>query len=66
MTISRFRALLAALMLAFTMSVAFTGCSSSEEEPPPDSGSGCYKGDEGRCCDIDAMQPGCEDYQPDF
>ena len=32
MTISRFKSLIAALMLAFTFSVAFSACSSSEEE----------------------------------
>jgi hypothetical protein len=68
MNSSKFKALLAAMMLAFTMSVAFSGCSSSEEDTSGgggDSGSGCYEGDEGRCCDVDRVQPGCEDYQPD-
>lgn len=60
MNTSKFKALLAALMLAFTMSVGFSGCSSSEEEAPPaDTGAGCEKGDQGICCDVDPMQQGC-------
>jgi hypothetical protein len=43
-------------MLAFTMSVAFSACSSSEES---DDGGGCKKGDQGVCCDVDPMQQGC-------
>ena len=36
MTFSKIKALLAALMLAFTMSVTLSGCSSTEEtEAPP-------------------------------
>ncbi len=57
MNTSKFKALLAALMLAFTMSVAFSGCSSSEEESAD--GGGCEKGDQGICCDVDPMQQGC-------
>jgi predicted component of type VI protein secretion system len=50
MNYSKFKALLAALMLAFTMSVAFSGCSSSEEE---ESSSDVP-------CDIDPGQPHCD------
>jgi len=64
---SKFKTLLATLMLAFTMSVAFSGCSSTEETPPPDDTGGgngnCPgggpRGDDGICCDVDMMQPGC-------
>ena len=67
MNTSKFKALLAALILAFSMSMAFSGCSSSEEAPPPDSGGGgggeCPgggpRGDDGICCDVDMAQPGC-------
>jgi hypothetical protein len=61
-----------ALLMAFAMSMAFSGCSSSEEESSSsdtgssDSGSGCYEGENGVCCEFDAMQAGCEDYQPDL
>ena len=63
---SEFKTLLTTLMLAFTMSVAFSGCSSSEEESDTSSSSGggeCVgggpRGDQGICCDIDPMQSGC-------
>ena len=65
MNSSKFRALLAAMMLAFTMSVAFSGCSSSEESSGGGEASqeecagGGPRGDEGRCCDMDMIQEGC-------
>ena len=49
MNTAKFKALLAALMLAFAMSVAFSGCSSSEE----DSSSGVS-------CDVDPGQAHCD------
>lgn len=54
MSLSRFRALLAALMLAFTMSVTFSACSSSEEE------SSSSAQDE-ICDEADAGTQGCPD-----
>ena len=56
-------------LMAFAVAIVLAACSSSEEAPPPtgsDTGGGCYEGDNGICCDVDAMQPGCEDYRPDL
>ena len=55
----------AALLLSLMALVMLPGCSSTEEAPPPDGGGGeaCIgggpRGDNGICCDVDPMQPGC-------
>ena len=63
MNYSKFRALLTTLVLAFAMSVAFGGCSSSEENTDSSGGGECPgggpRGDQGICCDVDQMQAGC-------
>jgi len=61
MTISKFKSLIAALMLAFTFSVAFSACSSSEESSGggDECAGGGPRGDQGVCCDVDPMQSGC-------
>ena len=62
MNTSRFRALLTTLMLAFAMSAAFGGCSSSEESSDTSSEAcldGGPRGDNGICCDVDPFQSGC-------
>ena len=68
MTMSELRKkLVSALTVGLTV-IAFSmlpACSSSDESsapPPEDSGAGssdCERGDQGICCDIDPMQPGC-------
>ena len=45
---------LAALLLAPMALVMLSGCSSTEEAPPPEE-----TGDTGVPCDVDMMQPGC-------
>ena len=52
---SKLKTLLTTLILAFTMSVAFSGCSSSEEEPPPADTSGGGGGES--CADQCAAVP---------
>ena len=63
MDTSKFRALLTTLMLVFTMSVGFSGCSSTEETEDTGSSDECPaggpRGDNGVCCDVDPVQEGC-------
>ena len=55
---------LATLLLAITAMLMLGGCSSTDEAAQEDTGGGdCIgggpRGDEGVCCDVDMMQPGC-------
>ncbi len=57
-----------ATLMAFAVTIMLPACSSTEEAPAAESGDTgeVQVGDKGIPCDLDAMQAGCEDYQPDF
>jgi hypothetical protein len=50
---------LATLLLASMAMLMLAGCSSSDEAAQEDCAGGGPRGDEGVCCDLDQIQPGC-------
>jgi hypothetical protein len=51
---------LAVLLMSF-MALGMAACSSTDDPAEDDSASGPTEAQ----CDLDRMQPGCEDYKPD-